>query len=107
MTELTDLRRARANLAFFVDDRAVILARGRVQPECGPTILQRKHRTEMVGNESGPELRLKWIDVQLRVAVQEPVRGVAAVLVHGSDHQQPEVLAHAARFACVDSVANA
>src|SRR5260370_35297665 len=99
MAELADFRRARANLAFFVDDRGVILARGRVQPECGPTILQRKHRAEMVGDESGPELRLEWIDVQLRVAVQEPVCVVATVLVHASDHYQPKALPHPHRFA--------
>ena len=42
-----------------------------------------------VDNQRRAELRLERIDEQFRMAVEQAVHGVAAVLVHRRYHQQP------------------
>src|SRR5207249_4527511 len=94
MAELAHLRRARPNPALLVDEGPIVFGRARVEPEHRPAVLEREHRGEVVEDERCPELGLEGIDEQLRMAVEEAVCRVAAVLVHRAEHQQPKLPAH-------------
>jgi hypothetical protein len=88
--ELAHVRRARTHLRLLVDDRRVVLLGRGVEGEHGPAVLDREEGRERVVHEPRPELRLERVHVELRVAVEEPLRRVAAVLVHRAEHQEPE-----------------
>src|SRR5262249_33268467 len=92
VAELAGLRRLDADLALLVDDGLVVgLDRG-VQGEDRPPILDRVHGGQVVEDVLAAGLRLEGVAEQLRVAVEQPLSGVATVLVHRGDHNEAKVL---------------
>src|SRR5882724_8818995 len=94
VAELTDVGRARANLALFINDKPVILLGRRIQREYRPAVFQREKATQHIVYILGAWLRLEWIHKHLGMAIQKTVRGVSAVLVHCANHQKTKVVAH-------------
>src|SRR5262249_19426895 len=96
VSEFADMRRSRANFAFLVDDRLVVLQWARVEREHGPTVFDRKKRRQSVVDQTSAELGLEWIDVEFRVTIQVAMRSVAAIFVHRTQHQQAKTIGHSA-----------
>ena len=94
VAELAHVRRTCANLALLVDDRVVVLSGDASSANTGQRYFTGKVEDEQVVDEPRARLGLEWIDEQLGMPVEESVSRVAAVLVHRSDHQQLEVVAH-------------
>ena len=90
MPELAHLRRSCADLAFLIDDGGIILGRRRIKREDWPSVLDREHRGEMIDHQPRAKLGFEGVDIELGMTVEEAVRRVAAVFVHGGNHEEPK-----------------
>jgi len=83
VTELAHTGRSSADLALFIDYGFVVLSRGGGKIKSRPAVLHGKHGGKMVLDQMCSQLGFKRVNAHLGMSVQEPVNGVAAILVHG------------------------
>ena len=86
VAEFADVGRAQQNLGFLVDDHFVVVFRAQAGGKDRPAVFGRIQSGQEVVGEASADLRFIGVGVELRMAVEQTMGGVAAIFVHGGEH---------------------
>ena len=85
---------AQPDLHLLVEDQLIVLGNVARQGKLRPAIFERDIASQVIRHQARAELRFVWIGKQFRVAIEHAMGRVAAIFVHGGDHDELEWRRH-------------